>query len=413
MMKDVIKSFFDQVIGVTIQYRMWCKDREISDFNVFMAISDIYYRENFHSDFMARLLNPSELHHEKDLFIQEFIELVNAAFTKQGETNINPENYNPQTRVLREKGKIDILILGTKHLIIVENKINNAKDMERQLPRYVEYVKDNYEDYILDAIVYIPLDEHKTPDKSSWIKGDEEKIGRKLVIVPACSTTNDINLVDKWLMPSYDKCKDANTKPILKQYIKLVKVLNRSLMDKDDLNKLAEILMTIVTEDDNKKVSNVAIYRNLTKMWDELCKDKLNELIEIINNANINWGTFSKELNNDGSVYCRVGTIGINTKQGNQRYAIGIGTYIKEDCQDDSCFYNVQFWNSTNYDAHKYDIDVKEEIRSLFPDFDESILSSATYYEGMKCDIAWYFRLGEEDKIVDQIKYLLKLLSKA
>ena len=49
--------------------------RHISDigFNIFRLTSDIYYRENYHSDVIKAFLDPTEKHNEKSLFLQLFI----------------------------------------------------------------------------------------------------------------------------------------------------------------------------------------------------------------------------------------------------------------------------------------------------------------------------------------------------
>ena len=134
--------------------------RRISDigFNIFRLTSDIYYRENYHSDVIKAFLDPTEKHNEKSLFLQLFIEMLNLA----GKT-IKKDDFK-DAEVVREEGKIDILIKSetTKKAIIIENKINNAGDMARQLPRYYDLVSSNF---TIDAIVYLPLDKSKRPDE--------------------------------------------------------------------------------------------------------------------------------------------------------------------------------------------------------------------------------------------------------
>lgn len=403
-MTDNIKTysnFFERITPIANNYIRFCEGREIHDFNVFLAISDIYYRENFHSDFMAMLLNPSSPHHEGTLFLQEFIDLLNHKSKEEGkEYSIKKEWYDHNSEVFREKGKIDILIKGDKHLIIVENKINNAVDQNRQLPGYVDYVTNRYKDYTLDAVLYLPLNEDKRPDETTWLVGDHKRVYEKLLIIPAYSTSNNTNIVDNWLEFCYDKCHDSNTKPVLKQYIELVKILNRSLMDTDDINKLSKVF------ENNKEY--VAAYRYLPKMWDELCEIKLKDLIERkekeITPPN---GIRLAPLTND-KVYSKLCTI----KVGQCEYSIAVGTYIKNDCKDKKCFYNVQFWNSTNYSLGKegQDKEIKDELRNGKFSISSKTIESASHYDDgypLKCELAWYFYLGEENKIINLINELI------
>ena len=97
-------------------------------FNLFHVISDLYYRENFHSDLIAFFLDPNANHGYKHLMLDSFIFLLN----KIG-CSIDVVNYRDAI-VVREEAKIDILIKSesNKRAIIIENKINNAGDMPRQ-----------------------------------------------------------------------------------------------------------------------------------------------------------------------------------------------------------------------------------------------------------------------------------------
>lgn len=213
--------------------------RHISDtgFNVFRLTSDIYYRENYHSDVIKAFLDPTEKHHEEFLFLQLFIEMLNLA----GKT-INKEDFK-DARVVREEGRIDILIKSetTKRAIIIENKINNAGDMPRQLPRYYDdIVSSNFK---IDAIVYLPLDKSKRPDETSWTKQDKVNVHQHLIIVPAYSLDNSINLVDNWIKPAILKAGGIDCIAILRQYADLVKFLNSNIMDTIVLEKFYRSLL--------------------------------------------------------------------------------------------------------------------------------------------------------------------------
>ena len=76
-------------------------------FNAFAIISDIYHRENLHSDVIKAFLDPKGKHGEGDRFLRAFLEYLSAIDTIGA--RITPENYS-NARIEREEGRIDILI---------------------------------------------------------------------------------------------------------------------------------------------------------------------------------------------------------------------------------------------------------------------------------------------------------------
>lgn len=209
-------------------YRL--KKQENKDtFNVFNLVSDLYYRENFHSDIIRFFLDTTEKHECGDTFLSLFISMLNALGK-----NINPFHYQDAVAV-REEGRIDILVKSnsSNRAIIIENKINNAGDMPRQIPRYFDYVSPNL---TIDAIVYIPLDRSKEPDKHDWTEGDKTRVSPLLVIVPAYEK-NMTNLVANWLLPAELAVDNINIISTLRQYSQLIKSLNTHIMDTVILEK--------------------------------------------------------------------------------------------------------------------------------------------------------------------------------
>ena len=101
-------------------------------FNIFQIISDKYHREDFHSDFLALLLNPKENHGCGKSFLNQFVSMVEKAINVYHGNNSHFAHHYSESEVYREyptnDGRIDILILspGNKRAIVVENKINGA-----------------------------------------------------------------------------------------------------------------------------------------------------------------------------------------------------------------------------------------------------------------------------------------------
>ena len=237
----VVSDFLNDCSSISKDYIKSKEDDQKEMFNVFHIISDLYYRENFHSDIISFFLNPTEKHGGGSVYLNTFIEMLN----KTGK-NIDSNDYKDAI-VTREEGtiysRIDILIKSeaTKKAIIIENKINNAPDMHQQMPRYYEYVTQN--SYIVDAIVYLPLDIQKEPDKAGWTQEDENKVKPLLVTIPAYDKSGKINLVKDWLQPSILLSNDIDVVSTLRQYSILIKKLNSNIMDNIVLEKFYENLL--------------------------------------------------------------------------------------------------------------------------------------------------------------------------
>lgn len=234
---DNVFVLLDKCTIISKDYIKSKEDDQKEMFNVFHIISDLYYRENFHSDIISFFLNPKERHGGGSSYLNAFIEMLN----KMGK-NIDSNNYL-DAAVTREEGKVDILIKSdiSKKAIIIENKINNAGDMQRQIPRYYDYVAQN--SYIADAIVYLPLDIHKTPNTDDWTQEDKDNVNPLLVIIPAYDKSGSINLVKDWLQPSILLSNELDVVSTLRQYSVLIKQLNNNNMDKIVLEKFYEELL--------------------------------------------------------------------------------------------------------------------------------------------------------------------------
>lgn len=219
-------NIFNQILDDKTLQNILAKWRKMEDpklgFNVFALMSNLYYRENFHSDMLAALLKEDGDHGEGNLFFHLFVQALNGI---AGRTIIDISDFSNYT-VEREKGKIDILIADSvsKRAIIIENKINNAVDMNRQIPRYHDLC---VKDYGLDvaAIVYWRLDRHKTPWTGDWTEGEIETLKPKIIYLNTVSEKGK-NLVNSVLEPILLKSNHVDVATVLKQYITLLKYLD-------------------------------------------------------------------------------------------------------------------------------------------------------------------------------------------
>ena len=127
--QEQYQEFFAEFEKAYKEYESKVKERRargIHDYNVFDVLET---KEVKHSKFIASLLDPKGLHYQGDLFLREFI---NAC----GISDFGLDTSNAQ--VYREYENIDIYITdGNKH-IIIENKICDANDQDKQIYRYIE-----------------------------------------------------------------------------------------------------------------------------------------------------------------------------------------------------------------------------------------------------------------------------------
>lgn len=200
-------------------------------FNVFSLVSDVYHRENFHSDLISAFLDPAVPHGLGRQALDVFFNFL-ACF----EIQVDSRNY-PNPRVLREHGRIDILIRdeSTKHAVIVENKINGAVDMPGQIPRYYRSIVSS--GYTCDAIVYLRLIGRSGPEMANWFPDDHRGISSILRTVPAYDETEPC-LDSEWIQKCLAICDGASdAASILRQYTKLISNLGKHVMNKPLMDK--------------------------------------------------------------------------------------------------------------------------------------------------------------------------------
>jgi hypothetical protein len=203
--------------------------------NLFSIISSIYHRENLHSDVLAYFLDPKKGHKCGFTFLYAFINMLN---------NNAPQLQfakHERLEVYREKGRIDISILDplSKRAIIIENKINNAKDQHRQLYRYIEHLHSR--DFTSAAIVYLSLDGSKRPSYECYVPEEVKEITAILLCLAAAHPTQ-CNLVRDWLSPCMLMTNDLDVLSTLRQYSHLLQLLNKSAMDFETLEQFYRVV---------------------------------------------------------------------------------------------------------------------------------------------------------------------------
>ena len=243
------------------------------DFNIFELMSDKFYRENFHSYIIAQLLK-SEIILKNFL---KFIEVNEIVYINNG-YDVIPEY--PIKHEIKD-GRIDILIKSNDkennedeenkekpHCIIIENKLHGAKDEERQLFRYYEACKEDFE---VDKIVYLlpNLDKKNKPDEQS-----KEGIPEELIetIVGYNGENKDFHAI---LNDSLEEVIKSNSNIewhlLLKHYLKILRLTGETKMD-----ALTEKFYNKIKAEpkEYKKIQLIAT------MYNDLIKTRLNSLKE-------------------------------------------------------------------------------------------------------------------------------------
>jgi len=233
--------------------------REITDsknleasYNLFTISSYNSYLENFHSDIIGSLLNPYANHKQGSDFLFIFIDFLNNFH----DLRIDKNDFS-NADVTRETGKLDVWIKdsSSRKSIIIENKINNAADMEDQLDRYWRYAQTK-NSYAVEAIVYLTIDGRK---KAPTAQNPINHIVRNIEAL----SSEPNNLVLGWLEPCLAVATNLDSSTFIYQYIKLIKHLaNRSM----ETTTMLELYDFISAENGFQTLDTiVTMYREMTQ----------------------------------------------------------------------------------------------------------------------------------------------------
>lgn len=214
----------------------WVNDKKKQEvaYNVFNLSSYNNQLENFHSDIIASFLDPNGLHNEGNIFLMEFISYL----------NLDKSKFQ-NSKVLREHGRLDILILDKEsdNAIIIENKINDAPDMDTeidtqivdtQISRYYNFCKNRNKKVI--AIIYLTKDGIKKAPYSL-----DNIIDNLVLNIAAFSNTPD-DLVNGWLTKCLVTATKKDSLTMLYQYIKLIKHLSAKQFDMENNKSFYEFV---------------------------------------------------------------------------------------------------------------------------------------------------------------------------
>jgi hypothetical protein len=265
-MKNQLESLLSQ-ISVIIEEEKKLKQRQYDSgeaFNVFEVLKLQRNEVRLHSSFIATLLNPKGPHGLSSKPLDCFLRTMEAEDILHDLATVNVEtekNIGTISKNGEVGGRMDIVLTDKyNNAIVIENKID-AKDQPKQLLRYDNYCKKNYNKY---RIYYLTKWGEKASDSSC---------GGKSIDYWTASYNDDVL---SWL----DKCVELSSmaSPVnetIKQYrTNLVEILNI-------MSQKSEKELLSVTTDDKNIESTLAILENQEIIGRKIRFDFLRKLLAV------------------------------------------------------------------------------------------------------------------------------------
>ncbi len=206
---------------------------------IFNSISDLYYRENFHSDVIAYYLS-------YDLPKKCLISWLNEQLKAKNETEEIVYSEYEYSTPIREEGRRDITIYSQDHkrAIFIENKSNDAEDMDQQVYRYyMDLIKNNVS---VDAVVYLNKKTLKEPSYTGWKNEDIDEIKALLLVT---TLTGPNSFTDKIINEVIKESNDIR----LTAFSMELKTLFKNIINGENImsNSDFEEYMTLLNQDNN------------------------------------------------------------------------------------------------------------------------------------------------------------------
>lgn len=208
-MKEKIEAYFSSIGDKINIIRNANKEIELRDAPRFSVFDYIDTDENKLSDIIADFLNPNGKHGQGNLFLLEFLKLINLG-------NIDHDKFisirrEASTRLINPtQRRMDIVINFASRAVMIENK-PWATDQYKQLSDYKEHL---YRDY-REKFTIIYLTSHNGKPSEGSIAEDElnELIDKSQFI----QISIDKDLV-AWIERCLEKCKPQNVKHFLQDF---------------------------------------------------------------------------------------------------------------------------------------------------------------------------------------------------
>ncbi|MCH3697110.1 PD-(D/E)XK nuclease family protein [Campylobacter lari] len=179
-----MKNFIEELLRVNNKFEENTK-KGMSDINIFEALG-VEYKENYHSKFIAYLIDPHGDHYQ-EFFANKFLKKLERYTKAKKFKNLTAHDIEivETEACVKDNRRIDILIsLKDKRYIIIENKLY-AKDQPNQLKDYVKHIKEkvkNIDDFHENILtIYLHKNEDTEPSKYSLGTKNGFKINDDLI----------------------------------------------------------------------------------------------------------------------------------------------------------------------------------------------------------------------------------------
>lgn len=250
-------------------------------------------KEIVHSKIIADLLNPNGEHQLGNCFLINLLKSIGVDMPcSLFPESVNPiklpvlietEKYAPTTLDRVEtNGRIDIFLLvelvdNKKYAVIIENKLNDAPDQDRQLERYNTYIHSHYKNYEIRT-VYMPRIKKNCDYKGADIIDATELAG---LIEKSISESNSHNQDAIQAYAHYLKNISKNNK-IMDNARILSKMSGEDILKakaiKDAYSKLCEVfaecLKGVYEGRDGLKASIPSKYASYCYIWNPMAYGK-------------------------------------------------------------------------------------------------------------------------------------------
>lgn len=211
-----MQDFIEELLKVSETFKNNAK-KGMSDINIFEALG-VEHKENYHSKFIAYLINPHADHYQ-ELFANEFLKKLGESVQASNFKELTVQDIESvETEAcVKDNRMIDILIsLKDKRYIIIENKLY-AKDQKNQLKDYINHLKnkikniDNFHENILT--IYLHMDENTEPSQISLGVKNGFKIQNNFIHDSSNKTMSyyfkmDYKWIKEWINLCISTCKD-------------------------------------------------------------------------------------------------------------------------------------------------------------------------------------------------------------
>lgn len=161
--KEVVKALHQFAID-----KIGCNPPQ-KTFNILLAAVKTQLRETAHSRILANLL---EYDHEiRDSFLKKVFSDKDFSDNDLFDKQLKGRDW----KIFVEKNYMDIVLEDTLHenVIIIENKVNNAREQPEQIDRYVSHYLDKSQNRNV-YVLYLKREDHYGPGPYSWSKNHEK-----------------------------------------------------------------------------------------------------------------------------------------------------------------------------------------------------------------------------------------------